>query len=186
MLVAEDLLLLLTDDRTGKAVVDSTRLDIALGGALLLELVVSGHAGITGPGGVTVDGVRSGRVVALRQPPVGDPVLDEGLRRLVTSRAKKPQSAVTDLGKDLRPALYHRLAERGILRVVDGTDRPAHRPPAASHPEVERLERAPVRLRERDRHAVDGDDEPALRPRRVRRPREVEHLRTLVAHPVPG
>lgn len=119
MLVAEDLLLLLTDDRTGKSFVDSARLDIALGGAALLELVLAGHAGITGPGGVRADGVRDGRVVALRQPSAGDPVLDEALRRVAARQPRKPQSVVGVLGKGLRPELFRRLAARGIVQVRD-------------------------------------------------------------------
>jgi hypothetical protein len=38
MLIASDLLLLLTDDETGKLLAPPSQLDIALGGALLLEL----------------------------------------------------------------------------------------------------------------------------------------------------
>jgi hypothetical protein len=37
MLLAEDLLLLLTDDATGKLLLPAERVDIALGGANLLE-----------------------------------------------------------------------------------------------------------------------------------------------------
>ena len=41
MLIAEDLLLLLTDDRTGKLLAPSNQVDIALGGALLVELALA-------------------------------------------------------------------------------------------------------------------------------------------------
>ena len=41
MLIASDLLLLLTDDRTGKLRVPSNQIDIALGGALLIELAIA-------------------------------------------------------------------------------------------------------------------------------------------------
>jgi Golgi phosphoprotein 3 (GPP34) len=40
LLLAEDLLLLLTDDRTGKLVIASNQVDIALGGAMLVELAL--------------------------------------------------------------------------------------------------------------------------------------------------
>jgi len=40
MLLAEDLLLLLTDDDTGKLAASSTEVDVALGGALLAELAL--------------------------------------------------------------------------------------------------------------------------------------------------
>ena len=39
MLMAEEVLLLLVDDRTGRFLVDSTRLDNVLAGAVLVELV---------------------------------------------------------------------------------------------------------------------------------------------------
>jgi len=48
MLIAEDLLLLLTDDNTGKMALLSTLVDIALGGALLVELAVSEHVDVAG------------------------------------------------------------------------------------------------------------------------------------------
>ena len=40
-LLAEDLLLLLTDDHTGKLVAPGTEVDVALAGALLMELTLS-------------------------------------------------------------------------------------------------------------------------------------------------
>lgn len=43
MLIAEDLLLLLTGDQSGKLLVPSNKLDIALGGALLVELAIAGR-----------------------------------------------------------------------------------------------------------------------------------------------
>ncbi len=49
MLIAEDLLLLLTDDSTGKLAVSSTLVDIALGGALLVEITISEHVDVAGP-----------------------------------------------------------------------------------------------------------------------------------------
>ena len=46
MLLAEDLLLLLTDDESGTLRVSGSEMDVALGGAQLVELSLSGHVGI--------------------------------------------------------------------------------------------------------------------------------------------
>jgi Golgi phosphoprotein 3 (GPP34) len=42
-LLAEDVLLLLLDDASGKPIVDGTKLDRVLAGALLLELALAGR-----------------------------------------------------------------------------------------------------------------------------------------------
>jgi hypothetical protein len=51
MSIAADLLLLLTDDDTGKSAASATLVDIALGGALLVELTLSQRADVTGGDG---------------------------------------------------------------------------------------------------------------------------------------
>ena len=48
-LIAEDLLLLLTADDTGKLDADTTDIDVALGGALLAELALTQHVDLAGP-----------------------------------------------------------------------------------------------------------------------------------------
>ena len=50
MLIAEDLLLLVTADDTGELAADSTSTDLALGGALLAELALMQRVDIAGPG----------------------------------------------------------------------------------------------------------------------------------------
>lgn len=113
-MIAEDLLLLLTDDDTGKAVVDTTRLDLALGGAVLVELIDRGHLDLTGEG-------RKQRVVVADATPTGDPVLDEALARVVDrQRTSTPQDWVPRLARNVRGALWERLVERGILRAEEG------------------------------------------------------------------
>ncbi|MDT0163939.1 GPP34 family phosphoprotein [Actinotalea sp. AC32] len=118
MLIAEDLLLLLTDDATGKAVVDGQRLDLALAGSVLVELVIARRAEVR-----TVQGRFSSRavVVPVTGPPTGDPVLDEALRRLAAGAPRTPQSALGPLGKGLKDVLRDRLVARGILRAEHGT-----------------------------------------------------------------
>ena len=59
MLLAEDLLLLLTNDDTGKLAASSTEVDVALGGALLVELTLMQRVDVAGPD----ERVREGRLV---------------------------------------------------------------------------------------------------------------------------
>jgi len=61
MLMAEEVLLLLVDDRTGRFLVDSTRLDNVLAGAVLVELVTIDRVGFPPAGG----GVKRGRMVVV-------------------------------------------------------------------------------------------------------------------------
>ncbi|MFC5176547.1 GOLPH3/VPS74 family protein [Nocardioides taihuensis] len=113
MLLAEDLLLLLTDDETGKLAASGTEVDVALGGALLVELALKGRVDVAGAN----DRVREGRLVVRNPDPTGDGELDEALTLVVEREGKKPQSVVTRLGKRARVRLYQRLVERGVLRV---------------------------------------------------------------------
>ena len=115
MLLAEDLLLLLTDDDTGRLLVSASEADVALGGARLIELTIEGRVDLTGEG----EG-RKGRLVVRDRTRLADPLLDEALD-LVTARAgKKPDAVVQPLGKKLRDRLYLRLAEQGVLRSERG------------------------------------------------------------------
>jgi hypothetical protein len=116
MLIAEDLLLLLTNDSTGKTTVDSSRLPVGLAGAVLLELALARRVGITGPG----EPVKPGRLVVRDGSPTGDPLLDAALRRIHAAGPKKAGSALQTLGKGLREELFGRLVARGILRFEEG------------------------------------------------------------------
>lgn len=116
MLLAEDVLLLLTDDATGKARTDSVRLDLVLAGAVLVELMTLERVAIAQPGGP----VRAGRLVVVDASPIGDGILDEGLRRIAASKPRKPESMLSVLQKGLRHALYGQLVGRGIVRAEEG------------------------------------------------------------------
>ena len=116
MMLAEDLLLLLTDDETGKLAVSGSRVDVALGGALLGELALTGRVDIAGPD----DGARAGRLVVRDPSPTGDSLLDEALATVAAQEGKKPQSVVARLGKRTRVTLYERLAEGGVVRGEEG------------------------------------------------------------------
>ncbi len=116
-MLAEDLLLLLTDDTTGRPLVDTTRLDLALAGAVLVELTERGHVGLSEPGGE----VKPGRVVVTNAGLTLDSLLDDAMQRISARKPVKPESVLPRLTKGLRPALLERLTNRGILRAEEGT-----------------------------------------------------------------
>ena len=116
MILAEDVLLLLTDDRTGKPVVDGTMRDIALAGAVIAELATAGRLEVARSSGLFSR--TSLRVVD--PSPLGDDVLDEGLRRAAGPGSAAPTSVLDRIRKGLRERLHQRLAERGVLRAEDG------------------------------------------------------------------
>lgn len=116
MLIAEDLLLLLTDDDRGKLVASASGVDVALGGAMLIELTLLGRVDVAGPG----ESVRKGRLLVKDAGPTPDPLLDEALAQLVAKQGKRPANVVSALGKGLRRRLYARLTDRGLLRGESG------------------------------------------------------------------
>ncbi len=115
MLLAEDLLLLLTDDASGRLVVQGTAVDAALGGARLVELTLLGRVDVTGEG----EG-RKGRLVVRDRSRLDDPLLEEALGVVIAHEGKKPQAVVGPLGKKLRERLYERLVDQGVLRAERG------------------------------------------------------------------
>ncbi len=137
MLIAEDLLLLLTNDDTGKLASSSSEVDVALGGALLVELALMQRVDLAGPS----DQVRKGRLIVRDASATSDPLLDEALATVGARQGKKPQNVVTALGKHVRTRLYDRLTDRGLLRAESGSILgvfPSHRWPAqdAAHEEA--------------------------------------------------
>ncbi|MFS0702964.1 GPP34 family phosphoprotein [Cellulomonas sp. 179-A 9B4 NHS] len=116
MIVAEDVLLLLTDDVTGKAVLDGTRRDIAVAGAVIAELATEGRlAAQRSPG---LFGRTTLEVVD--PTPLGEEVLDEALRRAAARGAASPTAVLDHIRKGLRERLYERLVARGLLRADHG------------------------------------------------------------------
>ncbi|PVY95469.1 GOLPH3/VPS74 family protein [Actinomycetospora cinnamomea] len=142
MLIAEDLLLLLTADDTGELAADGTNMNIALGGALLAELALMERLDVAGPD----EHVREGRLVVRDPNPTGDGVLDEALARVGHKEGRRPQSVLTALGRRIRPRLYERLAEGSLVRAEQGRILgifPVHRWPA-EHADHETAVRADV------------------------------------------
>lgn len=109
-LLAEDLLLLLLDDESGK-LRGTGYLDAALGGALLAELALAERVEVR----------KDGRWSAARVEVVGEPLpvgTDPELVAALTVAAEKPRRAqdlVGRLGKGRRDALVARLVDRGIV-----------------------------------------------------------------------
>jgi hypothetical protein len=107
-LIAEDLLLLLLDDESGK-VAPSDSAEPALGGAVLAELAILGA--------VTID-ERTSRFWSPKVRVTGsapdDRVLADAVQ-VVSEKERTAQDLVARLGKGLVKTLGDRLADRGIL-----------------------------------------------------------------------
>lgn len=116
MLIAEDLLLLLTDDDTGRLYAPGAQVDPALAGANLVELTMMGKVDLT----TAWDQGKSRRIVVRDPAAVGDEVLDAALGILMTRQGSKPSAAVLQLRKNLRRQLYERLAASGAVSAEQG------------------------------------------------------------------
>ena len=141
MLLAEDLLLLVTDDASGRLSAPVAPVDAGLGGANLVELTLRNKVGLSGER----DQGKPGRLLVRDPSPAGDAVLDAALQIVLAHQGQKPSTVIKPLSKNLRPTLYQRLADSGIVRAERGKMFgvfPSHRWPAqdASHEaEVRRL-----------------------------------------------
>ena len=141
MLIAEDLLLLVTDDASGRLSAQEAQVDAGLGGATMVELTLMRKVDLSGE----TDEGKPGRIVVLDASPPGDDVLDAALEILSAHQGKKPAAVIKPLSKNLRRTLYERLAASGVVRAEQGRALgifPVHRWPAqdASHEtEVRRL-----------------------------------------------
>lgn len=112
MLLAEDLLLLVTDDAGGQLTVPGAQIDVALGGANLVELTLMHKVSLSRAG----DEGTPGRIIIRDPTPAGDEVLDASLAIIMAHQGKKPSAVIRPLSKNLRRVLYRRLADRGVVR----------------------------------------------------------------------
>lgn len=110
MLLAEDVLLLATDDETGKRLARYT--DLLLGGALLSDLALTGNVRLTEPG----ESVRKNRVVSVPDAawPV-DPLLGDALTVVNGKPAWYPTTVVDRLGRKVVDTVYERLARAELV-----------------------------------------------------------------------
>jgi hypothetical protein len=108
-LIAEDLVLLLLDDESGKFA-NATWLDTGIGGALLVDLALAGNVEVVKGSGVWA----RAKVLPTPAPAPSDPVLHDALE-VVAHKERTAQDLVARLGKRRRDQLLERLRERGIL-----------------------------------------------------------------------
>jgi hypothetical protein len=111
-LIAEDLLLLLLDDESGKP--QTQQLQIALGGAVLVELALGGMVEVADARSLW----RSAKVWPVEGARPDEPVLTSAWA-VVGEKERTAQSLVERLGKGLDQTLCARLTERGILERRD-------------------------------------------------------------------
>ncbi len=112
MLLAEDLLLLVTGNASGRLSVPSAQVDAGLGGANIVDLMLLKKVDLSGNG----DQGKPGRIIVRDPSPAGDEVLDAALGILIRRQGSKPFTVIRPLGKNVRQALYERLAACGAVR----------------------------------------------------------------------
>ena len=116
MLLAEDLLLLVTDDTSGRLSAPAAQVDAGLGGANLVELTLLNKVDLSGEG----DQGKPGRIIVRDPSPAGDEILDAALGILITRQGSRPSTVIRPLSKNLRHTLYQRLAGSGMIRAGRG------------------------------------------------------------------
>jgi hypothetical protein len=76
----------------------SSQIDIALGGALLLELALAQRVDVSHQGGA----VAKGRLLVKDKSPTSDALLDVALDQIAARQGKAPKDVVGALGKEVR------------------------------------------------------------------------------------
>jgi len=103
--LAEDLFLLATETSTGRQLIDTTHLDLGLGGALLLDLVLQQRIAL-----------HDSRVTVIDPRPTEHALLDRALSDIVATRSHEPGHWVRRLTHhNLRRTVKDRLVEAGVL-----------------------------------------------------------------------
>lgn len=119
MLISEALLLLALDDEKGTFASGSwLQLDNALGGALLLDLVMRCRVDVSGdaePAALDAKPMKPGRLLIRDGALTGNPVLDGVLQRLAKVVGKKVVNAIPVAAKGARTALLEQLGEAGLI-----------------------------------------------------------------------
>jgi hypothetical protein len=111
-LIAEDLLLLLLDDGSGKPVVDSTKLPRVLAGAVVLELAMDGTVFVAGDN----ESTKKGRLAVTPGRIPSDQLLARAVDTIETAkRPMTPKSAVEKLHKGIREQVVARVIDQGFV-----------------------------------------------------------------------
>lgn len=123
MLIAEELLLLCLDERTGQRSLSKDRLEPALGGALLAELALMERIGVTPH---EAGWNKRGRITITNTRPTDDAELDRALATLVEREGKKAKDVISGMSryrvtKGLLPRLLTRLAAAAVVVEEHGT-----------------------------------------------------------------
>jgi hypothetical protein len=106
MMLPEDLMLLFLDEVAGGVRTDSTSVQNALAGAVLLELVNSGKVAFEADGR---------KLTVVDSTPFTDEFLQESIGRI--TKPMKPQRAVEKLRNHVKDNVMARLDARGVLKV---------------------------------------------------------------------
>ncbi|MFC7548290.1 GPP34 family phosphoprotein [Plantactinospora sp. GCM10030261] len=108
--LAEELLLLAYDDKSGKAVGSRIGLDLGMAAAVLVDLALANR--IT---------FADGSLVVTDPTPTGEPIADGVLARLAADTPHTPASWVQRLRHGLRDQVLGDLCARGVMQDVDET-----------------------------------------------------------------
>lgn len=111
MLIAEDLALLLLDDRRGSFRLDGSHRSPALAGAVLAELVLAGWMGPEGG-----DDRPRAKLVVLDASPTGDELLDAALATVGRHAPARPDRLLRPLARGLEDRLLERLVASGAVQ----------------------------------------------------------------------
>ncbi|GIG85700.1 GOLPH3/VPS74 family protein [Plantactinospora endophytica] len=109
--LAEELLLLGYDDKSGKATGSRIGLDLGMAAAVLVDLALAGRVAFS-----------DGSIVATDSTPTGDPVADDVLARIAADTPHTPASWVQRLRHGLRDRILTGLCARGVISDVDETE----------------------------------------------------------------
>ena len=110
MLLAEDLLLLVTDDGSGQLSAPAAQVDAGLAGANLVELALMNKVDLSAEG----EAGKPGRIIVKDPSPAGDDVLDAALEILAANQGRKPSAVIRPLSKNLRQALYEQIGRAHV------------------------------------------------------------------------
>lgn len=152
MLIADELLLLATDDSSGRNIASGTNLDAALGAALLVELALTERISVAP---AEAGWREKGKITVINTSPTDDPDLDVLLAKLAEKEGQKVKNLISPMtwkpiSKGLKDRRLARLVRQGVL-----TEQRSKILGLRSHPTVDAGPEHEVRARLRSA-LVDG------------------------------